>query len=195
MRLDVTALVAAWLTGLALLAAAAPGVVGESLFREGVEYAFRWHAQVDTGTRLPSHSLSHWQLDANLRVQGLPTGALVQIHDLRTSLWNGEVGSQPLEAESQGEAVRGDPLLGAFKLAYAGGRVTTVELVEEEPLWAHNMKRAVASLLQLDLQAARNPAQPVVEVTEVGPESQLGWVVAKSANDANMSKERHYIKI
>lgn len=93
------------------------------------------------------------------------TASLLQVSDLSTSLWNGEVGALPPVAEPV--HVRESPLLGAFRASYAGGRVTSVELLDEEPLWAHNMKRAIASMLQVDLLAARNAAQPVAEVNEV----------------------------
>ena len=93
----------------------------------------------------------------------------MKVSDLHTSLWNGEVGSVP----SLGAAVpvRDSPLLGAFRVSYGAGpqagRVTGVELLATEPLWAHNMKRALAALLQLDLSAVRNPAQLVAEIPEV----------------------------
>lgn len=154
---------------LLLLAAAALAASAESLFQPGEESTYRWHAHVSTGTKLPSHVLSHWQVSGTLRVQGQEgAAALLQVSALNTSLWNGEVGSLPAVGRGRGPAVplREGPLLGAFRVTYSGGRVATLELLDDEPLWAHNMKRALASLLQLDLAAVRNVASPVAEVAE-----------------------------
>lgn len=150
---------------LLVLLASAELAAAESLFQDGVESTFHWHAQIATGTKLPSHVLSHWLVSATLRVQGSPhDSALIQVSNLNTALWNGEVGSLPPVADPV--HVRESPLLGAFRASYADGRVTSVELLDDEALWAHNMKRAIASVLQLDLPAVRNVAQPVAEITE-----------------------------
>lgn len=63
-----------------LLVLLATSTAAESLFQDGVESTFRWHAEIATGTKLPSHVLSHWLLSATLRVQGSPhDGALIQV--------------------------------------------------------------------------------------------------------------------
>lgn len=173
---------------LVLLLPLLPWSSAESLFQDGVESSFQWRAQVDTGTKLPSHVLSHWQLSARVRVQGQVGGALVQVSELRTSLWSGEVGALP--AVGDPAPVHESPLLGAFRLSYDGGRVTAVEVLEDEPLWAHNMKRGLASLLQVDLRAVRDAGHPVAEVAEdtVHGKCKVKYIVSSERGNQTVRK-------
>lgn len=70
-----------------------------------------------------------------------------QLQSLKTSMWNGNVNETGAEIDIYDDALE---LLRPFRLSYNKGLVENFS-TEAESVWATNIKRSIAGILQLDL--------------------------------------------
>jgi hypothetical protein len=88
---------------------------------------------------------------------------VLQLPDLRVSMYNGPRihDTQVMEAPLPNQASQ---LLEPFVIHYDAGQVVGLSVKAGEEEWAINMKRGLASLLQMDLSHLQSPGFISVEV-------------------------------
>lgn len=129
-----------------------------SLFPEGQEVVYTYVGDVQAGTNDPVPYVSQFRLKGSVRVQGLKDSALVQLQNLKYTLYNG-----PNEKEKRFETNVVDvpesaarELSKPFQINYGNGKVVGVHLDTEEPSWSQDLKKAIAGILQLDFDKIKN---------------------------------------
>lgn len=122
------------------------------LFPPVKQWLYSYHAKVRTGTLLPAQAHSQWDLHAALTISSTTDYIHLQLRDLKTSSYNGprdgisqEIISSPLPEDAQ------QFLTLPFLLYPSEKDHSQIGVSESDPLWSVNIKRAIASALQLDL--------------------------------------------
>ncbi|RLU25125.1 hypothetical protein DMN91_003217 [Ooceraea biroi] len=123
------------------------GNVAQNLFESGKEYVYFYDATSNTGVLVPSNAASSWSLRGKLVIQAEDDYVTVQLQSLKTSMWNGNVKESSEDINIYDDALE---LLKPFQLSYNKGLIENFS-VEAEPVWATNIKRSIAGILQLDL--------------------------------------------
>lgn len=129
-----------------------------NVFPEGQEVVYTYVGDVQAGTNDPVPYASQFKLKGSIRVQGLKDSAIVQLQNVKYTLYNGpnEKGQRhETNVVDIPESAASD-LTKPFQLNYNSGKIVGLILDSEEPLWSENMKKAVAGILQLDLDKIKN---------------------------------------
>ncbi|XP_072751184.1 uncharacterized protein [Anoplolepis gracilipes] len=123
------------------------GNVAQNLFRSGKEYIYSYNATSSTGVLVPSNAASSWNLNGKLVIQAEDDYVIVQLQSLRAKIWNGNATEPNENIDIYDNAVE---LLKPFRVSYSKGLIENFS-IETEPVWATNIKRSIAGILQLDL--------------------------------------------
>ncbi|XP_050462195.1 uncharacterized protein LOC126857111 [Cataglyphis hispanica] len=123
------------------------GSVAQSLFRSGKEYIYSYNATSSTGVLVPSNAASSWSLNGKIVIQVEDDYVTVQLQSLKTKMWNGNIKESNENIDIYDNAVE---LLRPFRMSYNKGLIENFS-IEIEPVWATNIKRSIAGILQLDL--------------------------------------------
>ncbi|KAK0168827.1 hypothetical protein PV327_002594 [Microctonus hyperodae] len=118
-----------------------------NIFESGKKYTYSYVAESNSGVLLPSRAASSWGFQGQLDIQAFDNVVQLQLKNLETFLWNGQLGKRSRVAQVKEQ---GTELLKPFQVIYDEGLVTNFS-VEVEPLWATNIKRSIAGVLQLNL--------------------------------------------
>nr|WLW35462.1 vitellogenin-like protein 1 [Sogatella furcifera] len=109
----------------------------EYLFLPEHESVYAWNVTLTTGAALPQSVSLSWNFSANLHVQQTPGNTTIfKISDVMTS---------------ENHAVETRPLMQPFKATFERGLLTGLATEGTDKKWSVNMKRALVTLLQLDL--------------------------------------------
>ncbi|XP_054270572.1 uncharacterized protein LOC128991582 [Macrosteles quadrilineatus] len=106
------------------------------LFAVNQEVKFAWSAKIRVGSNFPEETLSEWNINANLIVKKTTDAIMLQLSDIKS------------EDEFTVDISR---LLLPFRAVYKGGTLVSLETTNDDVEWSINIKRALASLLQLDI--------------------------------------------
>ncbi|KDR09150.1 uncharacterized protein LOC110838941 isoform X2 [Zootermopsis nevadensis] len=132
-------------------------VASLELWLPGREVVYRYETSLEAGTIFPVATVSQWNMTGKLVVQGAGHMAVVQLQDLKVSMYNGprihdtQVVETPLPEQAS-------QLLQQFIIHYDAGQIIGLSVKAGEDEWAINMKRGLASLLQLDLSHLQSAA-------------------------------------
>ncbi|KAL7291123.1 hypothetical protein TKK_0015250 [Trichogramma kaykai] len=125
----------------------------EGLFEAGKEYVYDYEAVSSTGVLLPSKAQSSWGFAGSLRIRvDSPGDALMRLESLRLQVANGlDELSDDMDAGAplQGPAL--NEMAKPFRLQYRHGKLENFSVEASEAVWATNIKRSIAGVLQLDL--------------------------------------------
>ncbi|XP_011266190.1 uncharacterized protein LOC105257329 [Camponotus floridanus] len=119
----------------------------QNLFRSGKEYIYSYNATSSTGVLVPSNAASSWNLNGKLVIQAEDDYVTVQLQSLKTNMWNGNVKEPSENIDIYDNTV---DLLRPFRMSYNKGLIENFS-IETEAIWATNIKRSIAGILQLDL--------------------------------------------
>ncbi|XP_011307083.1 uncharacterized protein [Fopius arisanus] len=116
------------------------------LFENGKRYTYSYFTEVNSGSLLPSRAASTWGLKGILDVETTDTAAVVQLHSVETFLRNG------LDNREESRFTRKNiaDLERPFRLIYKDGLIANFS-ASTEAVWAINIQRSIAGVLQLDL--------------------------------------------
>ncbi|GLV39118.1 crossveinless d [Carabus blaptoides fortunei] len=121
----------------------------------GKELIYNYRAKIGVGTNEPIPYASQFYLEGKLHLQyEAKDSVLVRFTDLTFRLYNGEL-NQRNEYESKSLPVPQETadLLKVFRIEYnETGKVQAITTESGERRYARNIKKAIASILQLDLQ-------------------------------------------
>nr|QGV11548.1 Vg1 [Tetrastichus brontispae] len=125
----------------------------EGIFTPGKEYVYEYEAVSSSGVFVPSKSQSSWGFSGSLIVKAYDDEVLIRFQDLKTKVSNG-----PEELVMKDDGINVDvpavaDLLKPFAIQYKNGRVDNFSVETNEAVWATNIKRSVAGILQVDLVA------------------------------------------
>lgn len=147
------------------------GVINSSvqLWQPGREWTYSYHALLRAGALLPAEAHSQWDLQGQLTVRSIdPHTIAVRLSSLTSSTYNGLRDSLPASLNPTPlPVVASRALETSFLVHYAtdeGGTVAQALSVSiNDPLWAVNVKRSIASVLQLRQDRLSEPATIVSE--------------------------------
>ncbi|XP_068085845.1 vitellogenin-3 [Anabrus simplex] len=125
-------------------------VSADGIWPLGQELIYDYSADVRAAQVTPTHFGSRYTIYGKLRVQADGEDAVVKLGDVRHRLYNGEL------PESQQSASLPAPedaaaLTSVFRIQYKDGKVKKLFTETSDPHWVLNMKKGLASLLQIDL--------------------------------------------
>ncbi|GLV39119.1 crossveinless d [Carabus blaptoides fortunei] len=119
----------------------------------GKEITYDYHASVKLGTYEPAEFASLFILDGKLHMQDDGKSALMRFSDLTFKLYNGEINGEnekeslPLQLPEEAKT-----LLKPFRVVYNDdGKIKHLTIDSHDTKFARNVKKAVASILQLDM--------------------------------------------
>ncbi|XP_049955545.1 uncharacterized protein LOC126471429 [Schistocerca serialis cubense] len=170
-----------------LLTATAPT---RGLFLENEAYTYQYKAVVQTSVNKPTHSASSWDLNCDLDVQSNGTEALLQFHDCSTSLHNGNLGDNDEERNHVKNILlpnNSHHLENQFIVHYQQGYVQSISILKDEPLWSINIKRSLASILQMDISKLNQGAAKTVENTLYGRRT-VEYIITNDGKNVTVRK-------
>lgn len=116
------------------------------------QWLYTYHAKIRTGTLLPAQAHSQWDIYASLKVTSTVDYLHLQLQDIKTSAYNGPRDGILQETIYLTPPKDSETYLVLPFLLYPSERENSLIGVEEsDPLWSVNIKRAIASALQLDM--------------------------------------------
>lgn len=125
----------------------------QQLFPAGRHWIYSYEALVRTGALLPAEAHSQWELRGTLAVHSLDAHtAALRLADLHASAYNGPRDSASSAAVPPLEPVPTEAaryLHAPFLVHYTTDGAEALSVPVAEPLWAINVKRSIASVLQL----------------------------------------------
>ncbi|KAK7871920.1 hypothetical protein R5R35_009724 [Gryllus longicercus] len=128
------------------------------LFLKNSEILYQYNAIVKAGTLTPLHGSSDWALKGTLRLQVHSPDVILQFKDLTVSLFNGKHDKSPPELTYLPIPEEANELLKPFVIHYDEGKIKNISVEANEPIWSVNMKRALASIFQLEEAALQIPS-------------------------------------
>ncbi|XP_069680724.1 vitellogenin isoform X2 [Periplaneta americana] len=133
------------------------GTLADNLWQPNRELVYKYEAQLEAGTFYPAPRVSQWSMTGTLVVHGAENQATLQFRNLTVSTYNGpKMHYNPsLYTPVPDHASQ---LLQPFIIQYNAGHVEDLSVKAGEEEWAINMKRGLASLLQLDLSQLQSKA-------------------------------------
>ncbi|XP_033607997.1 uncharacterized protein LOC111866074 isoform X3 [Cryptotermes secundus] len=150
-----------------LLTVVASTVSALQLWLPGTEVVYQWETSLEAVTLFPAPTVSQWNMSGKVVVQGAEDLATVQLQDLEVSAYNGpSISDTPVVKVPIPEEA--SQLLQPFIIHYHEGQVVSLTINTGEEQWAINMKRGLASLLQLDLSHMHTPAFVSTESSQYG---------------------------
>ncbi|XP_046669753.1 LOW QUALITY PROTEIN: vitellogenin-4 [Homalodisca vitripennis] len=106
------------------------------LFSANQEIKFLWHAQIKVGSNYPMKISSEWNINAQLIAQTVNNLTTLQLIDIKSD-------------EDLGESHRELSL--PFRVVFQDGVLESLTVAPTDTDWSINIKRALLSLLQLDI--------------------------------------------
>jgi len=126
----------------------------EGLFEDGQEYQYNYISYTTSGVKEPSPYGSSFGIRANLLVQKSAGEAVVKLSDVALGLHNGpEALLHTVKFLKKPEVA---PLEKPFKISYLNGKVTGFDADASDSEWSINIKKGLATTLQLDVSAGDN---------------------------------------
>ncbi|KAF7992158.1 hypothetical protein HCN44_001483 [Aphidius gifuensis] len=123
----------------------------KEIFRSHKTYVYSYLAESSSGVLLPSRAASTWGFKGKLFVKTTNSSAVYfQLKSLKTFVNNGKLGetSGEMNVDEEEAAVElGKP----FEIIYKNGLVMNFSVEINSSIWANNIKRSIAGILQLDL--------------------------------------------
>ncbi|XP_011495960.1 PREDICTED: uncharacterized protein LOC105360685 [Ceratosolen solmsi marchali] len=122
----------------------------DGFFIPGKEYIFDYEAIASSGVLSPSKAQSVWGFSGLLIVQADQNAVIMQFQSLKTKVSNG---IDELDMKKDAILLDGhiEQLQKPFKIQYKMGQIENFSVEVNEEVWATNIKRNVAGILQLDL--------------------------------------------
>ncbi|XP_012215404.1 uncharacterized protein [Linepithema humile] len=161
------------------------GNVAQSFFNSGMEYEYSYNAISSTGVLVPSNAASSWSLNGKLIIQAENDYVTIQLQSLKTSMWNGNVNETGTEIDIYDDALE---LLKPFQISYNKGLVENFS-TEAESVWATNIKRSIAGILQLDLvNLEKQIAFQSTEINHYG-KCDIDYVVSSEGEDQRLIRK------
>ncbi|CAG7836465.1 unnamed protein product [Allacma fusca] len=132
------------------------GTQGERvMFTPGQEYTYSYETLVTTGTEEPTGYASAYKLNGVLRVQAENSNTVnVQLDDLNIGLYNGPWTYFPMPSFQTSSAADLSSLSEPFQIQTENGKFKILVMNDQEPEWASNLKRGIATYLQMDMSLA-----------------------------------------
>lgn len=124
---------------------------GAALFQSGKEYIYNYQATVSAGSKDFVGFSSVFNITALLHVQQNGNLINVKLDDIKFGAYNGEFSYADHPEYTLKAYPELEPLSKPFQVKVDHGKVKGIVLDDEVPEWAHNIKRGIASNLQLDL--------------------------------------------
>ncbi|GLV31870.1 crossveinless d [Carabus blaptoides fortunei] len=123
----------------------------------GKEYVFGYSGVITAKSSASDDHASQWTVDAYLRMQAKGSDIVMKFDDIRTSLFNGDLHNlqdsvaKPIPTEANQLAL-------PFTVHYneKNGSALSISYQADDPLWSLNIKKAIASIFQLDTEQAEN---------------------------------------
>ncbi|KAF5273611.1 hypothetical protein FQR65_LT04610 [Abscondita terminalis] len=137
---------------LLVLAAVSAAQAFNELVPKGKELIYTYTGEISAGTKIPQNYESQMLVQGKLHVQLEGNGIVAQLSDVSYKLYNGKVHyghtkdlhSLPLPDEAH-------DLLRPFKISYnSNGQLKSLSMEKDEKMFARNMHRAIAAVLQMD---------------------------------------------
>lgn len=114
-----------------------------NLFPADTELIYSWHADLITGTAIPQSMNSKWDFNATLIIQHKTDNfTTFKITDIKTS--ESKLETQPVSLP--------------FQASYQNGLLVKLYTDENDKKWSVNIKRALVTLIQLNLANINQPA-------------------------------------
>ncbi|CAL8110187.1 unnamed protein product [Orchesella dallaii] len=123
------------------------------LFAAGDEYKFNYEVMITTGTEVPISHAASYRLKGVLRVQGTTQNVVtVKLEDLGIGLFNGQWSYFPVPSVNYISPEELNALSEPFQIVSENGKFKTLMMNDQEPEWASNMKRGLATYLQMNME-------------------------------------------
>lgn len=126
----------------ALLAIGLQGITSNQLFPHDRTFVYDWSVKFNTGAMLPSKMVSEWHMNSKIIIQTSSTITQMQIVNVS--------GSHNITDTSL--------LNKPFRVNYTGGHISDVYIEPDDLPWSANMKRALASIFQVNLDLLKTKA-------------------------------------
>ncbi|ODN03790.1 Hemolymph clottable protein, partial [Orchesella cincta] len=123
------------------------------LFTVGDEYKYNYEVLITTGTEEPVSHAASYRLKGVLRVQGTAQNRVtVKLEDVGIGLFNGQWSYFPVPSVNYLPLEELNSLSEPFQIVSENGKFKTLLMNDQEPEWASNMKRGLATYLQMNLE-------------------------------------------
>ncbi|XP_065331597.1 vitellogenin-2 [Cloeon dipterum] len=135
-------------------AAAGYAQIPSRVFPADSELLYSYLGHISAGTTEPQEFLSHFSINGKLRVQTLVEKAIFKLEDVSISAFNGEGNKHKLpkgEWTSTPAPSDANAISVPFVALYDSGKITTLEYETTDTVWSKNLKRAIASQFQIEL--------------------------------------------
>ncbi|XP_043280856.1 uncharacterized protein [Venturia canescens] len=158
---------------------------GEYLFKPGKQYLYKYHAETNTGVLLPSKAASSFGFNGELKIQASENSTIFQLQSVTIFAWNGEYRERIHDTKPTDQS---EEMSKPFRVNHKNGLVTNFS-VGNEPVWATNIKRSIAGILQLDLvNLEKQLAFYSVETNHYG-QCTIEYVVTHESDDEKLIRK------
>jgi hypothetical protein len=125
--------------------------VGTNLFATGKEFIYDFSLWTDAGSRDYVGFSSGFNITGDLHVQNTGNALNVKLTDIKFGLYNGELDYSHLPEINMKAFDQLKPLSEPFSVQVQSGKAKGIVLNDKVDEWAHNIKRGIATALQLDI--------------------------------------------